>query len=223
MAEESPRAKTAREGAALADPHAAAAALSRARFLSGAALGVGAVIGAGILVPTIGFGFGPAFVGEKWYWTDIGPAENFPFDAKAKSQTVTPVKFTRDPTEGVLGARVAFVRRNTADVADGVNTGAFTIMSNTCMHMGCPIQGSAGGFACPCHGGQYDVEGRRTAGPPVRPLNRFESKIEKGSLFLGRVFASEEKNGKVVMTSTWKDPGQPVNGLLSFLYPAPPR
>jgi hypothetical protein len=22
-------------------------------------------------------------------------------------------------------------------------------------------------FGCPCHGGQYDVEGRPTAGPPV--------------------------------------------------------
>lgn len=223
MADESPRAATAREGAALSDPHAAEAALSRARFLTGATMGVGAVIGAAILVPSVGFAFGPAFTGEKWYWTDIGPASAFPFDAKAKSQTVTPVKFTRDPTEGVLGARVAFVRRNTDSVADGMDTASFTILSNTCMHMGCPIQGSAGGYACPCHGGQYDVEGRRTAGPPVRPLNRYEHKIEKGSLYLGRVFASEEKNGKVVMTNTWKDPGQPVNGLLSFLYPAPPR
>lgn len=223
MADESPRAETAREGAALSDPHAAEAALSRARFLTGATMGVGAVIGAAILVPTVGFAFGPAFTGEKWYWTNLGPVEAFPYDAKAKSQAVTPVKFTRDPTEGILGSRVAFVRRNADAVADGPETGAFTVISNTCMHMGCPVQGSAGGYACPCHGGQYDVEGRRTAGPPVRPLNRYETKIEKGSLYVGRVFASEEKNGKVVMTNTWKDPGQPVNGLLSFLYPAPPR
>lgn len=223
MADESPRAKTAREGAALTDPHATDAALSRARFLTGATAGVGAVIGAAILVPTVGFAFGPAFAGEKWYWTNIGPAADFPFDGKAKSQAVTSVKFSRDPTEGTLGARIAFVRRNTENVADGMNSASFTIMSNTCMHMGCPIQGSAGGYACPCHGGQYDVEGRRTAGPPVRPLNRFEHKIEKGSLYLGRVFASEEKGDKVQMTSTWKDPGQPVDGLLSFLYPAPPR
>ena len=32
---------------------------------------------------------------------------------------------------------------------------------------------AAAGFGCPCHGGQYDTEGNRTAGPPVaraRPL-----------------------------------------------------
>ena len=29
------------------------------------------------------------------------------------------------------------------------------------------------GFGCPCHGGAYDTEGNRTAGPPVRSLDRF--------------------------------------------------
>ena len=75
------------------------------------------------------------------------------------------------------------------------------------------------GFQCPCHGGQYDLQGRRTAGPPVRPLNRFECKVENGDLLIGRPFACKEENGQVVMTSEWKDPGQPVQGLLSFLYP----
>lgn len=225
MAEESPGTKTARDGAALSDPTAAAAAVSRARFLSGATAGIGAVLGAAILVPTVGFGFGPSFVGEKWYWTNIGSAEAFPFDAKQSpdKQTLTPVKFTRDPTEGILGARVAFVRRTAQSVADGTDTGSFIVISNTCMHMGCPVQETLTGFGCPCHGGQYDLQGARIGGPPVRPLNRYSYKIEKGDLYLGRVYASEEKDGKVVMTNEWRDPGQPVNGLLSFLYPPAPR
>ena len=59
----------------------------------------------------------------------------------------------------------------------------------------------------------------------MRPLNRIETdtKSVPGHLLIGRVFASKEEDGKVVMSDTWKDPGQPVQGLLSFLYPAPPR
>ena len=91
------------------------------------------------------------------------------------------------------------------------------------MHLGCPVQNSQNGSGCPCYGGQYDTEYRRTNGPPAPPLNRFEYKVDKGHLYGCRVFASEEKDGKVQMTDTWKDPGQPVQGLLSLLYPAPPR
>ena len=40
------------------------------------------------------------------------------------------------------------------------------------------------GFGCPCHGGQYDTEGNRTAGPPVRALDRYEFSIVNGRLVL---------------------------------------
>ena len=38
------------------------------------------------------------------------------------------------------------------------------------------------GFGCPCHGGAYDTEGNRTAGPPVRSLDRYEFSIIDGNL-----------------------------------------
>ena len=37
----------------------------------------------------------------------------------------------------------------------------------------------------------------RTAGPPVRPLNRVDHRVENGHLFVGRVFASKVVDGKV--------------------------
>ena len=97
----------------------------------------------------------------------------------------------------------------------------FTIISNVCMHLGCPVQFKSTNFACPCHGGQYDTEGIVTAGPPVRPLNRFEYKVEDGTLYVGRPFATQDVDGKVVMTDTFKLPGAPVGGLLGWLYPSP--
>ena len=196
---------------AYADPASARAAVSRGRFLTGVTMGLGGLIGAAITVPVVGFALGPAFDGEEWYWVDLGPLETY----KEGEKSFTPVRFQRTPDGGNLARRVAFVRRDAAE--------DFTVVSNTCMHLGCPVQASAVGFACPCHGGQYDTEGRRTAGPPVRPLNRYEHKVEKGHLLIGRVFASKEEGGKVVMSDVWKNPGEPVQGLLSFLYPAPPR
>ena len=69
------------------------------------------------------------------------------------------------------------------------------VVTNVCMHLGCPVVGTATGFGCPCHGGQYDPEGRRTAGPPARPLNRFEYTIEDGNLFIGRALRRRRSSG----------------------------
>jgi Rieske Fe-S protein len=191
--------------------------MSRAKFLSGATIGLGAVIGAAVAVPTLAFVLGPSFDGEDWYWVNMGPADSPSWEA----DKYIPVVFTRTPDGGNLARRVAFVRKNSpgGDVKD-----QFTVISNSCMHLGCPVVGTSVGFACPCHGGQYDTEGRRTAGPPVRPLNRYEYKVEQdGNLYIGRPFACKEEDGQVVVTDTWKDPGQPTSGLLSILYPPPPR
>ena len=45
------------------------------------------------------------------------------------------------------------------------------------------------GFGCPCHGGAYDTEGNRTAGPPVRSLDRYAFSIVDGNLVLGKHFS----------------------------------
>ena len=47
----------------------------------------------------------------------------------------------------------------------------------------------AASFGCPCHGGLYDSEGNRSAGPPVRSLDRYEFSIKDGNLVLGRLFS----------------------------------
>ena len=203
---------------AYVDPASARAAVSRGRFLTGVTMGLGGLIGAAVTVPVIGFALGPSFNGEEWYWADLGATDQYPSDGK----TFTPVTFERTPTGGNLARRVAFVRRE-AEATAGDDKNGFTVISNTCMHLGCPVQPTGTGFACPCHGGQYDKQGERTLGPPVRPLNRYETKVEADHLFVGRVFASKVIGGQVERSDVWKDPGQPVQGLLSFLYPAPPR
>ena len=54
---------------------------------------------------------------------------------------------------------------------------------------------SIAGFGCPCHGGQYDTEGNRTAGPPVRALDRYSFSIRNGNLFIGKPFSVAKVDG----------------------------
>jgi menaquinol-cytochrome c reductase iron-sulfur subunit len=212
-AEHDPETTTLGEhAAAMADPGSARAALDRGRFLSGVTVGLGGLMSAVIAVPALGFVLAPAFETPPHWDVDLGPASLYPVD---KSNPFHVVTFTRSPTTHNLGEierRVVFIRNDGAD--------KFTAIANTCMHLGCPVRafGSAG-FGCPCHGGQYDAEGRRTAGPPVRPLNRYDTKVEKGHLLLGTLYAMDDSLHKHQL----KAPGQPVTGLLSFLYPPAPQ
>jgi Rieske Fe-S protein len=210
-AEHDPEATTLGEHAAsMADPGSARAALDRGRFLAGVTVGLGGLMSAVIAAPALGFALAPAFETEPHYDVDLGPTSLYPVD---KSNPFHVVTFTRTPHPvGDLDRRVVFVRNDGGD--------RFTAISNTCMHLGCPVRAfGSSGFGCPCHGGQYDAEGRRIAGPPVRPLNRYDTKVVNGRLLLGALYAVDYSLHKHPL----KAPGQPVTGLLSYLYPPAPQ
>ena len=52
--------------------------------------------------------------------------------------------------------------------------------SATCTHLGCQVHWDAPAkkFRCPCHGGVYDVDGKVLEGPPPRPLQTIETRID---------------------------------------------
>ena len=85
---------------------------------------------------------------------------------------------------------------------------------------------SIAGFGCPCHGGQYDTEGNRTAGPPVRALDRYSFSIRQRPPFLGKPFSVSHVDGAGATAKihkwTLSFPGEHVNGLESWLYPIQP-
>ena len=198
--------------AAAANPGSARAAMSRQKFLTGATVGLGGLMGAIIAVPVTVAVLAPSFETVNEYPIDIGPTTLYP---KAGPGEVPwhDVTFESRPDDvSGISRRLVFIRN------DGGNR--FTAVANTCMHLGCPVQANATGFACPCHGGQYDKEGRRIAGPPVRPLNRYETSVDdKGHLILGQLYAMDDS----LKRHQLKGPGQPVDGILSYLYPPAPQ
>jgi menaquinol-cytochrome c reductase iron-sulfur subunit len=212
----------------------------RSVFLELSTLGVGAAIGALVTVPALGFMIAPAFVDQGDEDVDIGPLDNFPEQQYVIAQFNSKKGEPQD-----VGRRAAFIRNN--GQANGVPS--FTIISNRCAHVGCPTQpqglpgqaktittdagpvtitpvASVSGFQCPCHGGAYDAEGNRTAGPPVRALDRYRFMIKNGNLVLGSRYSVGKVVGQGADATIYSykryDPGQHVDGLEQYLWPVPP-
>ena len=57
-------------------------------------------------------------------------------------------------------------------------------LSATCTHLGCQVRWDAGSssFRCPCHGGVFDAQGNVVEGPPPRPLNRVETRLDESGI-----------------------------------------
>ena len=64
---------------------------------------------------------------------------------------------------------------------DGKN---YNVFDPHCTHLKCPFywDDQAGIFVCPCHGGRFDIDGKVLAGPPPRPLDRWEYIISAGQI-----------------------------------------
>jgi Rieske Fe-S protein len=180
----------------------------RSKFLEASTLGLGVVIGGLVTAPALGFMVAPAFLKQGQKDHDIGPLTDYP------ENTFVIATWMSDASQGEVSRRTAFVRYN----GDLGKLPSFTIISNHCAHLA--------GFGCPCHGGQYDKEGNRTAGPPVRALDRYSFSIRNGHLFVGKPFSVShvEGEGSTAKIHKWTlaFPGEHVNGLESWLYPIQP-
>jgi Rieske Fe-S protein len=215
-------------------------AYPRSKFLELSTLGLGAVITGIVTVPILGFAVIPAFVDQEPDDIDLGPLENFP------EGTWIETTYLSNPEQGEVSRRTSYIRNN-GELREGVPS--FTIISNRCVHLGCPVQASGpradqeetvqteageltltevtpAAFSCPCHGGAYDTEGNRTAGPPVRSLDRYEFKINGDRLVLGKPYSVGEVKGEgaeaMIKRYDHQGPGIHVDGLSSWLYPISP-
>lgn len=59
----------------------------------------------------------------------------------------------------------------------------FLALSARCTHKGCEVEwdGDDHQFICPCHNGRFDSQGKRTGGPPRKPLVVYLTKIDESS------------------------------------------
>ncbi len=186
--------------------------MTRRRAFTVAVQALGGVAGAAVVLPAVGFAIAPIFHRGKERWEAVGLVDDFTAD-NYKQVVFTPV-----PGIGEAGKTLAFVRRGSSDLKEDPNE--FIAISSRCAHLGCPVRfvSAAGNFICPCHGGVYDFEGKRIGGPPVRPLDRFQTRVRSGYVEVGPRYSVTSQLEPVRA----RDPGEFVGGIWEYLYPPRP-
>lgn len=150
--------------------------LGRRDFVKIVATSIGGIITAMVGLPIIGYLLSPALRKEEVSGViALGPIGNYPIGIP------TPFNFIQkringwESTATVIGMYV--VRKE---------DGSVRVFSDICTHLGCLVtwQPDIEEYLSPCHDGHFDIEGFVTKGPPPRPLDEFQTKIEGGMLFV---------------------------------------
>lgn len=150
--------------------------INRRDFLSVATWAIGGLISAAMGIPAIAYIIGPAIPGDKTQdWIRLG--------STSKVELGTPSLF-----KARIERRAGWIVEE-EKISIYVLTGNgrdFIAMSNVCTHLGCRVRWISGReqFYCPCHDGVFDKEGNVVSGPPPRPLDRYEVKVENDQLFI---------------------------------------
>jgi len=190
--------------------------VTRRRFMTGTAHGAGAVAAAAFTLPALGFAIGPIFKGTPHPWEVIGTVSQFP------DNNYVPVVITLVPNIGEAGKSTAYVRKKNPAIDTDVydRDTPYIAISDRCVHLGCPVRwvDASERFVCPCHGGVYDLLGERVSGPPVRPLDRFYTRVNGENVELGARFSVNSQ----LRRFSPRLPGEPLDGIGQYLYPARP-
>ncbi|MDP1715137.1 MAG: ubiquinol-cytochrome c reductase iron-sulfur subunit [Anaerolineales bacterium] len=151
--------------------------LGRRNFMKVAIASIGGVIGAAIGLPAIPYIMGPALQKESDDWIQLGSISKVELNIPTLFKKTIETQTGWIDTEEEISAYVL-----TSNGQD------YVVMSNVCTHLACRVRWipEQDSFFCPCHNGVFAKDGAVVAGPPPRPLDRFESKVEDGVIFIKR-------------------------------------
>ncbi len=150
--------------------------LSRRNFLAITTGAIGAVIGIVMAIPAVAYVVGPALqrrTGENW--VRLGPT--------SKVELGNPTLFktsVENQTGWIVSEDELSVYVLTEDGRE------YIALSNICTHLGCRVRwiNDQGQYFCPCHNAAFDKIGLVVSGPPPKPLDRYETKVEDDQLYI---------------------------------------
>ncbi len=190
--------------------------VTRRRFMTGSAMAVGGVATSAFLLPALGFALGPQFEDESPdRWQDVGAEDEF------DASTYVPKVMNIVADAGEAGKSTVYIRKFNPQRDNKLNDDLpYVAISTRCAHLGCPVRyiQASKRFVCPCHGGVYDFEGKVEGGPPVRPLDRFYTRVRDGRVEVGERFSLNSQLRRFSV----RDPSNHLDGLWQYLYPSRP-
>lgn len=148
--------------------------MGRRKFLTGIIGVVASAVAALVGIPAIGYLVSPGVKKQNEdKWLTLGPVSSltpgvptgFPYSRRIKDGWV-------ESTQSGIAYAVTH---------DGQEVKVF---SNLCTHLNCRVTWNEArqGFFCPCHDGLFGINGEVLTGPPPRPLDQFQTKIENGQI-----------------------------------------
>ena len=153
---------------------------NRRGFLGIATWSIGGLISFMMGIPAIAYIVGPALSkNEDSTWKRLGSI------IKVELGTPTLFKVKMEHQTGwILADETHSIYILTDDGRE------FIAMSNICTHLGCRVRWITDReqFLSPCHAGVFDKQGYVVSGPPPRPLDRYEVKIEDDQIYVGKLY-----------------------------------
>jgi len=150
--------------------------MDRRSFVKIVTASLGSMMAAIVGLPVIQYFISPALgktTGDKWI--SLGSVDNYPFDIPSLFNfTITKV----NGWERSSMSYGAFVLRK--EGRDPI------VFSDVCTHLSCRVNWdeNTNEFNCPCHAAFFDANGVVVSGPPPRPLDRYEIKLDGDQLFI---------------------------------------
>lgn len=136
---------------------------------------IAAFLTAALGIPLAGAAILPTLKQRERSWVSAGALGEYQVGQPKSAQLMVTVKdgwVSREEPKGIW-----VIKRSDND---------FTVYNGRCVHLGCAYNWVEGQqrFVCPCHGGIYTLDGKVVGGPPPRPLDTLEWKVEQGNLMV---------------------------------------
>lgn len=142
-------------------------------LLGACSLLVGAILG----TPLLRYVLYPVYAkSSSDGWSDVGDVVEFDALVEPAGKTIRFVQL--DGWREVVTSQPVYITRG--------QNGKLQVMSATCPHLGCSVawQPNQRRFVCPCHGGQFNPDGKHISGPPPRGLDCLQTKVKDGKLLV---------------------------------------
>jgi len=125
-----------------------------------------------------------AFLGTTTLISFVYPASKFLIPPKSRSGETTLVLNKEDIPPG---AAKEIIYNETPVIIINRQGSGFIALSRICTHLGCLVGYDRfnSKLVCPCHAGEFDLEGNVLSGPATKPLLRFPLTITSDQITIG--------------------------------------